>query len=497
MAKFSFSKELFKYNDAEWLEKREELLDKVENVLCDGNKSKKASRRKYFLKGEWNPESKYDLSDALKFLLLPKINVELFYKVMAEIPSEQGKIYFRKSVLGGLLSGRFPSLMGHDPSDFKSLCDEVVDNLTSYSDEHFFIEGVTHRRFPLHIEKDISTPFFRLFLERVTEWLTEKSKVNITGHTFFIPYWFSGLQYLNCNEFESDFKRDKYLSLFTLINHYIPEHSSNPAAKQKLEFVDEFKRYANENGFAKEFLSSLWEKAKQNAEEEWVDDIYECTKENDPELWQSWKTAAFTPLVCKSKVDIGNLEEKIVKLFVENGNSVGSETALVKRKIDITELVTPEFIAEFPTDYPKQIVGELVRINLTDKYMGTDKTHFQLDIIKLINLPVETEKDIPRLLILERPDDHYQADLAKRYCRNRNYMVDEIKTKTGFLLVRYFGFSHDLDLIRERTVPPAARDYQDYEREMALPFYDAGYLPLKTGNTAFILNEENEYQYLD
>jgi hypothetical protein len=495
MAKFSFNNEVFKNNDPEWLARRELQLDKIENIFCDGNKSKKISRKKYFIKGEWYPDSKYDLSFTLKFLLLPEINIDLFYKVMAEIPSEQGKIEYRKGVFEGLLCGTFPTLMEHKSSDFIKLCYEIVDNLEAYSDETFIIEGVMHRRFPLHIERDRESVLFSVFLDRAMEWLTENSKESLTGHTFFIPHWFSGLEYLTCNDFESDFKRDKYLALFTLINHYIPEHSSNPAAKQKLEFVNEFKRYANENGFAKAFLSTLWEQAKQNSEEEWVDDIYECTKENDPELWQSWKPAAFTPLVCKSNSDIGNLQEKIVELFVENGNSLLKEAALVKRNIDISELLTPEFIAELPTECQNQIVGELVSINLTDKYMGTNKTYFQLDIIKIANLPDETEKNIPRLMILERPIDYFVPCFARRYCANQSYMVDEIKAETGFQLVRYFGFSHDLE--RERTVPPAARDYADYEREMALPFYDAAYLPLKIGNTAFVLNDENEYKYLD
>jgi hypothetical protein len=259
--------------------------------------------------------------------------------------------------------------------------------------------------------------------------------------------------------------------------------------------VNEFKRYANENCFAKAFLSKLWEQAKQNSEEEWVDKIFHCTPESHPKQWLSWcLKPAYKPLFCLTNNDVGNLHSTITKLYKKNGFSLTHETDLVKRNVDITELVTPEFIAELPTECQNQIVGELVRINLTDKYMGTNKTYFQLDIIKIANLPDETEKNIPRLMILERPIDYFVPCFARRYCANQSYMVDEIKAETGFQLVRYFGFSHDLE--RERTVPPAARDYADYEREMALPFYDAAYLPLKIGNTAFVLNDENEYKYL-
>ncbi len=495
MAKFSFSKELFKCNDPEWLAKRELQLEKIENIFCDGNKSKKISRKKYFLKGEWNPESKYDLSFTLKFLFLPEINIELFYKVMAEIPWDQGKVGFRKGVFGGLLCGDFPTLMECNLSDFKNLIIEIVDNLESYSDETFIIEGVTHRRFPLHIEEDSGSVFFSVFLDRTMEWLTKKSGPHLTGFTFFVPHWFSGLEYLKCNEFESDFKRDKYLNLFTLINHYIPEHMSNQAAKQKLEFVNEFKRYANENGFAKAFLTEVWEQAKLNSEEEWLNRIFNCTPESHANQWDSWCVKpAYKPLFCRTKDSVGNLHSTIAELYEKNGYCQVNEKNSVKHKVDITELLTADFIAELPEECRKQVCGELVSINLTDKYMGTDKTHFQLDIIKILNLPENTENNIPRLMILERPRDYFVPCFARRYGDNQRYMVDAIKAETGFQLVRYYGFSHDLE--RERTVPPAARDHADYEREMELPFYDAAYLPLKVGNTAFILNDDNEYTYL-
>ncbi len=34
------------------------------------------------------------------------------------------------------------------------------------------------------------------------------------------------------------------IKFFSIVNHYIPNHPSNPAAQAKLEFVNLFKQYA-------------------------------------------------------------------------------------------------------------------------------------------------------------------------------------------------------------------------------------------------------------
>jgi hypothetical protein len=489
MAKFSFTNELWKTKDAQWLAERNEKWLVAEKILANGNNSELASLKKYFIKGEWSPGSRYEPHYDYKFLLLPIPSAHYYELLLEEIPSIEGFDYARESLVSWLHNDIYIKLIQLNQNEFNQLCYKLVDSLNEYSNEYREICGFNTRRFPLVMLKG-GLAFFELFIGSATRWLKNKQSPAMTGHHFFLKYWFSGLETMTDTQVSDVMKDPDVFKFFSIVNHYIPNHPSNPAAQAKLEFVNLFKQYAAQ-GFSHELIESTWQAAKENKEDEWVGKIYECTLEEDPYAWQSWSRAAYTPLICHSRHDINNVHLTIADLYQANGFSQSSDIAISDKKIDITKLLTKEFIAELPKANRKKVQGELVRITLSDEFMGTNKVHFALDIIKIIDLPEQTEAEIPRLLMIERPDNHYIPCLARRYCANREYIVDEIREKTGFQLVRYFGFSHNPT--GDRTVPPRPQDYKDYQKEMQLPFYDAAYLPLNLGTTAYILNEESDY----
>lgn len=493
MDKFSFQKALWHPKDPEWVKGREQHWQTLKRFYPSINLSKEKTFKKYLLKGEWTYQSKYDIGFWSKFLLLPEHSVELYLRVMEEIPTDWEKIRFRQGALRSMMSGKFLSLLDISADEYFALCKEVVDGLTVYSDEVTSICGVEQRRFPLPIDDSVHD-FCDNYIRDALEWLQRKSNQHINGLQFFMPHWFTAVSYIQKESF--GYKSDQTIcaELFTLINHYIPEHPSNPGAADKALFVQKFKEHAEQYGFSKAFLTQTWQDAVDNQEDAWVSEIYQCTPENEPLLWAPRHDGPFMPLVYRAAEDVPELHTRIVDLYLQQGFAELDSQLHSPVLVDITHLLTKEFIAEFPGECQRQVRGELRRIRLTDKYMGTDKVHFSLDIIKFTNLPDSTSEAIPRLLVLERAEDHYQADLARRYCANRSYMVDEIKAQTGCQLLRFFGYTHDPD--SERAIPPEPRYFFEYEREMEMPFYNVAHMPLLLGDTAFILNGPQDYVYL-
>lgn len=486
MAKFSFSNELWKTKDAQWLAKRNAQWLSVERILANScDKTQLSSIKKYFMKGEWTPDSKYEPRGGMKFLYSPEHTVEIYNKMMAHCDTKIRIDVFRSDALRIISGEIFGFLTTINEAELRELIKNMLFGRELYSVENVDINGVNVPVFPIEL-LTANNGFFWYYLRDIEELISNKYSKNTIGLKSQLNLWFSSIDNLDKNVITGDFQKESLLKIFTQIVHYIPNHPNNPAAQAKLEFVNLFKQFA-EQGFSHELIENTWQAAKENKEDEWVNRIYECTPEKDSYAWKSWDGGGYTPLICRSSDDINNLHLTIADLYQANGFSQSSYIPVNDKKIDITKLLTKEFLAELPIANRKKVQGELVRITLSDKFMGTNKVHFRLDIIKIIDLPEQTENEIPRLLIIERPDNHYISCLARRYCANREYIVDEIKEETGLQLVRYFGFSHEPT--GDREVPPRPQDYKDYQKEMQLPFYDAAYLPLKIGTTAFILND--------
>ncbi|TMO83087.1 hypothetical protein [Pseudoalteromonas spongiae] len=492
MAKFSFHKEQFKTNDPVWKAEREALFDKLLPIIGSSKTKKNATLKRYFLKGEWTLHSEYDLDFVTKLSFLPELKKEHYFSVMKEVPWEDGKREFRHVFLYWLMAGsQLNELSISDTliDDFYTLS---VDGLTHYSEESIEIEGITHERFPWHVDREQNNGFFMRYLSVAHEWLTEKHNQSKSGLTHFMPHWFSALSYLKWKGFTKGGMRKRIFELFTAIQHYIPEHKSNPAAAQKQLFVDEFKRCVLAHGLVKPELIEIWQEASENSEEKWVDELYECDPEKDPEVWQSWNSGPFEPLVHLSQISCQGTAETIRDLYV--ANNLGHPIDKVQDiTVAINDILTPEFIAELPlgsADSP--ILASLYRIELNEKHMGTDKTRFYLDLLELQGLPESTEVAIPRILILERATEHYQADLARRYCAYRSYMIDDIKYHTGKQFVRYLGFTHHPSGV---TIPPDDGAKAWYERVNAFKFKNVDYSPLKLSGAAFILNDPEAIDY--
>ncbi|TMO88521.1 hypothetical protein [Pseudoalteromonas spongiae] len=492
MAKFSFHKEQFKTNDPVWKAEREALFEKLLPIIGSSKTKKNATLKRYFLKGEWTLHSEYDLDFVTKLSFLPELKKEHYFSVMKEVPWEDGKREFRHVFLYWLITG----WMLNELSISDTLIDDFytlsVDGLTHYSEESIEIEGIIHARFPWHVDQRQHNGFFMSYVTIANEWITKKQNQDKSGLTHFMPHWFSALSYLKWKGFTKGGMRKRILELFTVIQHYIPEHKNNPAAAQKQLFVDEFKRCVLEHGLVKPELIEIWQEASENTEETWVDELYECDPEKDPEVWQSWNSGPFEPLVHHSQISCQGTAETIRDLYV--ANNLGHPIDKVQDiTVAINDILTPEFIAELPlgsADSP--ILASLYRIELNEKHMGTDKTRFYLDLLELQGLPESTEVATPRILILERATSHYQADLARRYCAYRSYMIDEIKYHTNKQFVRYLGFTYNPSGV---TIPPDDGAKEWFERENAFKFKNVDYSPLKLSGAAFILNDPEAIDY--
>ena len=492
MAKFSFHKEQFKTNDPVWKAEREALFEKLLPIIGSSKTKKNATLKRYFLKGEWTLHSEHDLSFVSKLFFLPELTKEHFYQVLNEVPWEEGKIGFRKGFFSRLLTGRLMNELAITDGLIEDFYELAVDGLAQYSEESIEIKGIIHARFPWHVDQRQHNGFFMFYLTIAHEWLTNKQNQDKSGLTHFMPHWFSALSYLKWNGYSTGGIRETILELFTSIQHYIPEHKINPAAAQKQLFVDEFKRCVLEHGLVKPELIEIWQEASESSEEKWVDELYECDPEKDPEVWQSWNSGPFEPLVHLSQISCQGTAETIRDLYV--ANNLGHPIDKVQDiTVAINDILTPEFIAELPlgsADSP--ILASLYRIELNEKHMGTDKTHFYLDILELQGLPEQTEVTTPRILILERATSHYQADLARRYCAYRSYMIDEIKYHTNKQFVRYLGFTYNPSGV---SIPPDDGAKEWFERENAFKFKNVDYSPLKLSGAAFILNDPEAIDY--
>jgi len=489
MAKFSFVKGLWKTRDPEWVKDREEKWHMASCLLGERNKSRAQSYKKYFMKGEWTEGSRYYPLAHFFYLFSPNQNVKYFRLILEEITGNESKEYFRKMVLASLITLKYSRHITLDAEEFTALCVESIDGLTSFSDEKLVLGNYSVSRFPFSKLEQGSCDFFWMYVRGVNEWLEEKNSHGASGFEFFLTFWFESNKTLTFEYFPAEFYQSDLLKLFTLIHHYIPHHNSNSGAQEKARFVKDFHRLANDMGFSNDLVASTWKLAQESKEDEWVDHLYQCTKDEDSYAWDSSDFALFTNLVYRSKVYQGDMVDAIYQRYAKNG-FIADGHVFNQSYIDVTELLTQDFIAELAVSNSKAILGRLTRLELSEKFMGTSKVSFSLDIIA-IDCKGNHEREVPRILIIERPTDFYVAADARRYCANRQFMVDDIKAETGIELVRYFGF--DQNPILERTYPPRPQDYLEYEKEMERPFYNASYLPLKTGSTAFILNDENEY----
>jgi len=490
MAHFSFKTQIWRVKDANWMLGRKAQWNRVEGILLSNqmNKVELSSIKKYFMKGEWSPDTKYAPRGGDLFLYSPKHSIEI-YDTMLECSDSQIKInIFRKGVFNKLLSGLFHFLTDLSEDEKTQLLAHIMNGQTEYTEDKFIVNGCEVSVFPEQLSSHING-YFWSYLRGVKSLLNKKNGGSVFDFSLQLPLWMSSIRYLDKWDFSKDFKRAHLLDIFVAIAHYIPHHNSNSGAQEKARFVKDFRRLANDMGFSNDLVASTWKLAQESKEDEWVDHLYQCTKDEDSYAWDSSDFALFTNLVYRSKVYQGDMVDAIYQRYAKNG-FIADGHVFNQSYIDVTELLTQDFIAELAVSNSKAILGRLTRLELSEKFMGTSKVSFSLDIIA-IDCKGNHEREVPRILIIERPTDFYVAADARRYCANRQFMVDDIKAETGIELVRYFGF--DQNPILERTYPPRPQDYLEYEKEMERPFYNASYLPLKTGSTAFILNDENEY----
>ncbi|RHW74794.1 hypothetical protein [Colwellia sp. RSH04] len=331
MAKFSFANELWKTKDAQWLAERNKKWLSVERILANScDKVQLSSIKKYFIKGEWTPDSKHEPRGGMKFLYSPEHTVEIYNKMLAHCDTKIRIDVFRTDALRIINGEIFGFLTTINETELRELIKNMLFGREVYSEEDVDINGINVPVFPIKL-LTANNGFFWYYLRNIEDLISNKYFKNTIGVKSQLNLWFSSIDYLDKNGINGDFQKESLLKIFTHITHYIPNHPSNPAAQAKLEFINLFKQYAAQ-GFSHELIENTWQAAKENKEDEWVDKIYECTLEEDPYAWQSWDGDGYTPLICRSSHDINNLHLTIADLYQANGFSQSTNIAVSDKK---------------------------------------------------------------------------------------------------------------------------------------------------------------------
>jgi hypothetical protein len=492
MEKFNLWKETWLLNDSEWLKNRQEDWHQVENLLSERkNKNELASIKKYFMKGEWTPNTKYEPTHALKFILHPEPTVEVYEHILSTILKQKSIDYVREDIVYTLSRNNGASLLLGNASKTKTLIEHIIFNVCEFTDDTRTLYSQEVRDFPLAVDfKYDLNGFFWLYVRQVNKWLDTKNSNPYCPILYLLKHWFTAVAYLPEQKFKHKPNSEGLYNLFLKIHHYIPDYQTNSGALAKSGFVTLFNEYAAEFGFPVNEIQQLWNKAGDDKEDAWVDECYEYTQDEIDD-WENYEGEVYRTLVFRSSDNFPELTRSIAEVYSGYSFTYSQFSEKNTDIIDLTAHLSTNFIAEFNSPDNSRILGCREKILLTSKFTGTDKVKITLDLITFIHSS-DTEGEVPRFMIVERPDKPYNLVNSRIFNKNRQCMVDAIKDKVGIQLLRYFGYSHDPST--ELTIPAPPEEYGLYVKEIESPFYDVPYFPLAIGTTPFLDKLENDYE---
>lgn len=281
---------------------------------------------------------------------------------------------------------------------------------------------------------------------------------------------------------------DGLYALFVAIHHYYEPHVL-PGEKSIVKpWVDEFKRCYEQYSLP-EAYESLWQKAKEETEESWLEIIAIPVQELvTPDFY--FAGAYQTYLVHGEEVSPA-LFEKVINEFrlmhatetIFNPNDV--------RLVSIKRQIHPEIAKRLGYKKGEDVPAYAFRITATSGFLATTKASLAIDLVMPVSKAPVTE-DTPSLLIIERPDQQYRIDKNRRYILQRRLVIKTIRNRTGLNVVRYKPFT-----VQHSIPPKSPADFAAYYKENYEPFYNAEYYPLVTSFWALTDTEEYAFKPWD
>jgi len=493
MAKFSFWKEYWLVNDSDWVKQRENEWFTIERMFAaTHNKNELASMKTYFMKGTWTPDAKYEPTSALKFLFCPNPSLEVYEIILSEITDINKLQYFREELIYKLCSNPWYSILLSNSGMTKPLLKHITLEQEKYTNNTCIINNHEVRVFPCELGGGVKTNFFSFYISKLLDWFETKQANPESGVIYLLTHWFTALPFLELNSRFHQADLDRLYTLFLNIQNFIPVYHLNSGAKEKNLFVTRFIECVEEYGFHHEAIRNLWNKAKVDKEDAWVDECHEYSKD-DIDDWENFDGEIYRTLVYRGTQIPSDLDKKIATIYSEFGFINTNLEKINCDYIDITEQLSVAFKNEFSIIDNDKIQGRRLRLLLTCSFTGTERVNISLDLITFSHL-VDSEIDLPRFMIVERADKPYNLCNSRVYSKNRQFIVDAVKDKLGIQLLRYYGYSHDP--ATNLKIPPDTEDFEIYLKAMESPFYDVSYFPLVVGTTPFLDKPELDYKIL-
>jgi hypothetical protein len=373
----------------------------------------------------------------------------------------------------------------------------MLNNNGKFTDETTIINGYEIREFPLGITPGITGDFFSFYVDQTRIWLKTKISNPHCGVQYLLSHWYSCLNFIPLKTKFNKFDLIRLYELFLQINNFIPDYPANTGAKEKQQFASEFIRLAEKEGFHLPEIQQLWDKSKNDHEDAWVDEslVVPLTVEMIKEQ-QSYEQEMFRALVVRSNIFQAISFSDVLGVFKKyqftNDNYVKTNI----QNIELSAHLTNGFKVELGLSTKDKIQGLRYRFNVNSKYLGTTRSTLGLDLIQLNVEPDKIKSDIyPIFMLIERPKERNGLCDSRIVTKNRQFVIDAIKNELKIALVRYFSFT--IDEYGTKTIPPAPEDYEEYIKEMAEPFYDARYFPLKIGCYGLLDCDEDDFVVID
>jgi len=500
MAKYSFWKEQWLLNDAEWVKQREQDWALFEiKLLAHHNKNEVAAFRRYFLKGEWTPGTKCEPSVDFKIFNLPNLTDETLVLILTKLTDREELERVRENLLVGCYINVCSVFQEGESFDVKWLIDTIVFCENKYSVEkvdYLGFKGIY--KFPYQSDSKYSlNGFFMSFVIALNKWLSIKSANPHCGVQYLLSHWYSCLNFIPLNTKFKKFDLIRLYELFLQINNFIPDYPTNTGAKEKQAFAAEFSKLAEKEGFHLPEIQQLWDKSKRDHEDSWVDKslVVPLTDEMIVEQ-QSYEQEMFRTLVVRSDQSQTICFSDVFGVFqkYQFTNDVYVESTI--QTVELSAHLTQGFKLELGVSGDDEIQGLRYRFNVNSKYLGTTRNTLAIDLILLKVDPDKISHDVyPVFMLIERPKDRNGLFSSRICTKNRQFIIDAIKNELTIDLVRYFSFT--VDKYGTKTIPPAPEDYEEYIKEMAEPFYDARYFPLKVGRYGLLDCDEDDFKIIN
>jgi len=492
MAKFDFWKEHWLLDNPDWVLKRESDWSVFEQKLhIHHNKNEVSAFKTYFLKGEWTPEAKCEPSIIFKIFNVPNLTKDKLELILSFITDKKELIRVRLDLFTGCFINIAPIILDTNGNNIKWLIEYLTFYEPTYSHNvvnYRNFKGITKFPYPINPTDDLNG-FYWSFVKIANKWLETKAVNPNCGIQYIINHWFTSEKYLKSTAISNEFSTVQLYNLFLQIHNFIPSHYSNIGMQEKQSFVNQFNECVAKYGFHNEAIQQLWDKAGVDKEDAWVDKVMlNPISEDKINKQNSYEKELFRTFVSHEvpsyKVDF----KKIAQVFKKYDFTNDEFTEGMVQRVKLTEHLTSKFKSELGYSDTESIYGLRYQFSVNSKYLGTDKSLLKLDLISVNKFKQEIN---PTFMIIERPRERNALCKSRVCLKNRQFIIDAIRAELGIQFSRYLGFTYDES--NPRKIPPEPKYYDSYLEEMAEPFIDANYFPLRIGRFGLLDNEDDDF----